>query len=860
MAKKTGIAKKLKTDKTSALKKIDALKKIKTQTKSNVIKKISALKKGNVLEKIDALKKISGSEKVVAIKEQLSAKSKLKEYKEGTTFTGKIGKTVSESSPAWPEALHANEGAPNVLLWILDDVGYGQMSAFGGLIDTPNLDKLADNGLRYTNMHTTALCSPTRSCVLTGRNHHSNGIAAITEMSTGYPGYNGQMPFENGMLSEILLENGYNTFCIGKWHLSPSKDGTPAGPFNRWPLGRGFEKFYGFLGGETSQWYPDLVYDNHSVTQPKTPEEGYHLTEDLSDKAIRFVYDSHINAPGKPFFLYYATGAGHAPHQVGKKWIDKYKGKFDMGWDKYREIVFNKQKTIGIFPKDAVLSERDPDVPEWETLSAEQKKLYARFMEVYAGFISHTDEQFGRLLESLEKIDQLKNTIIVVLSDNGASSEGGVEGTFNEMSPFNNRKETFEEIFPKINKLGGTTSYNHYPWGWSWAGNTPFRRWKKEVYQGGCTDNCVIHWSNGIASKGELRDPYAHAIDLVPTILDALKIKAPKMIKGVKQSPIEGVSFEHTFDNKTTSTKHYVQYFEMFGCRAIDYNGWRAVCGWPGANYAEGLKNGHKFGDEIKLEILKELDETGWELFNIKKDPTESKNISKENPEILKKMIDRWWREARKYKVLPLDGSTLLRFKENRPRLIQDRSQYTFYPGLSAVPVGNAPPVYNRPHTITAEVEIPAGGAQGVILAHGGVAGGYTFFIKNNKLHYNYNYLGLDYFKVVSEEKIPDGKVTLKFGFLPTGLPEMKSGKGTPGTAQVYINSKLVGTADFPWTVPFTFGLEGLSCGYDSGEAVSSEYKIPFTFTGKIIKVTVEVFGTQIKDLLTELQALTGRQ
>lgn len=816
--------------------------------------------KGGLIGKISSAIKDDISKDILKIENTISARSPLKEYKDGTPFPGKIGKTVSQSSPAWPAEAKPKEGSPNVLFWILDDVGYGQISAYGGLVETPNIDRLANNGLRYTNMHTTALCSPTRSCILTGRNHHSNGIAAVTEMSTGYPGYNGRMPFENGMISEILLEEGYNTFCVGKWHLNPPMDGTPAGPYKRWPLGRGFERFYGFLNGETNQWYPDIIYDNHSVNQPRSPEEGYHLTEDLTDKAIQFIFDSHVNDPDKPFFMYYATGAAHAPHHVSKEWIDKYKGKFDMGWDKYREIVFKKQKELKLFAEDAVLSDHDPDVAEWDMLSADEKKLFARYMEIYAGFISHADDQFGSLISSLEKIGELDNTIIIVVSDNGASSEGGTAGAFNEMSAFNSLTEDFSEVFKKMDELGGPKSYNHYPWGWSWAGNTPFKRWKKEVYRGGCTDNMIIHWPKGISSKGELRSQYTHAIDIMPTLLELLNFKSPDQIKGVTQSPVEGVSFAHTLNDPDANSKHNTQYFEMFGCRAIDHDGWRAVCGWPGPNYAEGLKNGYKFGEEITPEILKDLDSSGWELFNIKDDPTESRNVAKENPEKLKELIDLWWSEAVKYKVLPLDGSTLLRFKEKRPSVKENKNEYTFYSGLSVVPIGNIPKVFNRPHNIIAEVEIPEGGAEGVILAQGGIAGGYTMFIKDKKLHYVYNYLGFEQFELISEEEIPEGKFTLKFRFLPTGIPKIKEGKGTPGNAHLYINDKLVSEQKFPYTVPFTFGIVGISCGYDFGEAVSDKYKAPFTFTGKIFDVKVEVYGELINDMLLEIKSVMSRQ
>ena len=650
----------------------------------------------------------------------------LKEYEPGTNFPGVIGRTVAESSPAWPEPLRAKEGSPNVIFFVLDDVGYGQMSAFGGLVNTPSIDRLAESGLRYTNTHTTALCSPTRSCMLTGRNHHSNGVAAIMETATGYPGYDGRMPFENGMLSEMLLEAGYNTFCVGKWHLAPAEESTPAGPFHRWPLGRGFERFYGFLGGETNQWFPDLTYDNHSIPQPKTVEEGYHLDEDLADHAVQFVLDAHVNAPDKPFFLYYAPGCAHAPHQVAKEWIDKYQGKFDMGWDEYREVVFKRQKDLGIFPEDAELSPRDPDVPEWDGLSDDQKRLYARFMEVYAGFLEHCDQEIGRVVQAVQEIGELDNTLIMLIPDNGASSEGGVNGAFNEMSSFNYYWETLEDILPKMDQLGGPASYNHYPWGWSWAGNTPFRRWKKEVYRGGCTDNLIVSWPAGIKAKGENRAQYAHAIDMVPTVLDALGLEPPKSIRGVAQAPIEGVSFAHTFDDLDAETNHHTQYFEMFANRAVDHDGWRAVCGWPGPSYKEGAEKGRAFGDEITTEVLDELDSSAWELYHIAKDPTESHNLASEHPDKLREMVARWYTEAGKYKVLPLDGTVMQRFATVRPQIARPRNSYTFYPDLSVVHPLVAPLVFNRPHSITAEVDIPLGGAEGVLIAQGGVAGGYV--------------------------------------------------------------------------------------------------------------------------------------
>ncbi|MGD8857385.1 MAG: arylsulfatase, partial [Chloroflexota bacterium] len=435
----------------------------------------------------------------------------LSEYKPGTAFTGVIGRTVDQSEPAWPEPKRAKKGAPNVLFIILDDTGFGQLGCYGSPIETPNLDRLAQNGLRYTNMHTTALCSPTRSCILTGRNHHSNGMSCITEASTGYPGGNGYIPFENGFLSEALLQYGYNTYAVGKWHLTPADQISAAGPYERWPLGRGFERYYGFLGGDTHQYYPDLTYDNHRVEAPKTPEEGYHLTEDLADKAISFIADCKQVAPDKPFFLYFATGAMHAPHHVPKEWADKYQGVFDDGWEAYRERVFTRQKELGVIPADAELSRHDPDVKPWAECSADERKLYARMMEVFAGFLTHTDYHIGRLLDFLKEIDQFDNTLVMVISDNGASSEGGPEGSVNENLFFNFVPESLEENLAALEELGGPKYFNHYPWGWTWAGNTPFRRWKRETYRGGISDPFIVHWPAGIQAQGEVRTQYAHA-------------------------------------------------------------------------------------------------------------------------------------------------------------------------------------------------------------------------------------------------------------------------------------------------------------------------------------------------------------
>ncbi|HSY39809.1 MAG TPA: arylsulfatase, partial [Polyangia bacterium] len=505
----------------------------------------------------------------------------IKEYPRGTAFSGVIGRTIGESEPAWPQPVRAKVGASNVLFIVLDDTGYGHLGCYGSPIRTPNLDRLAANGLRFTNMNTTALCSPSRSCMLTGRNHHSNAMSCITEGATGYPGGNGLIPFENGFLSEILVGNGYNTFAVGKWHLTPTEQSSAAGPYDRWPLGRGFERFYGFMGGDTHQYYPDLVYDNHQVPAPKTPEEGYHLTEDLVDRAIEFIADSRQVAPDKPFFLYFCPGAMHAPHHVPRAWADKYKGQFDDGWDAYREKVFQRQLELGVVPPGTKLSARDPDVVAWKGLPTDEKRLYARMMEVFAGFLEHTDHHIGRLLDFLGKTGQLDDTLIMLVSDNGASAEGGPHGSVNENLFFNNVPETAADGLKAIDDLGGPKCFNHYPWGWAWAGNAPFRRWKRETYRGGSSDPFVVHWPKRIKAKGEIRTQYAHIIDMLPTVLEALGLEAPTQIRGVTQSPIQGVSFAHAFDDAKVASRHHTQYFEMMGHRSIYHDGWRAVCPVP---------------------------------------------------------------------------------------------------------------------------------------------------------------------------------------------------------------------------------------------------------------------------------------
>jgi arylsulfatase A-like enzyme len=781
----------------------------------------------------------------------------LLEYLEGTTFPGVVGRTFDTSRAAWPATKRARPGAPNVLFIVLDDTGFGQLGCYGSPIHTPNIDRLAMNGLRYSNMQTTALCSPTRSCLLTGRNHHSNNMACITEAATGFPGYNGIIPFENGFLSEILHQHAYTTLAVGKWHLTPTQEISAAGPYDRWPLGRGFDRYYGFLGGDTHQYYPDLVHDNHQEPPPKTPEQGYHLTEDLVDRAIGFIADTKQVAPDRPFFLYFAPGAMHAPHHVPKEWADKYKGKFDGGWDRYREETFRRQLEMKVLPEGTELSAPDPDVPVWDDLPEDERKLYARMMEVFAGFLEHTDHHIGRLLDFLEQIGELDNTLVLLISDNGASAEGGVSGSVNENKFFNNVPDSLEQNLAAIDEIGGPKYFNHYPWGWTNAGNTPFRRWKRETYRGGTSDPFIVHWPRGIRARGEIRKQFVHAIDLVPTVLDCLKLAPPQQIRGVTQSPIEGASFAHTFDDEGAPPKRVTQYFEMFGHRSIYHEGWRAVCPWPGRSFSEG----RGFGTPLTAEDLKQLDATGWELYHLESDPAETKNVAAEHRDRLIEMISLWYAEAGKYNVLPIDGRGTLRLSEPRPALTENRDRYTYYPGTQVVPDSQAPHLLNRHHVITAEVEIPPEGAEGVLISQGGVDGGYSLYVKDRKLRYDYNYVAAEHFNVESKDALPTGKLSLAFEFEPTGEPDIARGRGAPGKVRLFVNGKRVAQSEFPYTIPLVLGLGGgVAVGRDEGAPVTSAYEPPFAFTGKLLRVTIDVSGRVLRDEDAEMRTIMAHQ
>jgi arylsulfatase A-like enzyme len=783
----------------------------------------------------------------------------LKEYKPPQAFPGVIGRTFDVSKPAWPAPNRAKEGAPNVLFIVLDDTGFGHLGCYGSPIRTPNLDALAADGLRYNNMHTTALCSPSRSCIITGRNHHSNGMACITEGATGYPGSDGYIPFENGFLSEMLLQRGYNTYALGKWHLTPSEQSSAAGPYDRWPLGRGFERFYGFMGGDTHQYYPDLVRDNSQTEPPKTPEEGYHLTPDLVNKAKAMIADSKQVAPNKPFFMYFCTGAMHAPHHVPKEWADKYKGMFDAGWDAYREKVFAKQKELGLVPPNTMLSRHDPDVQDWEKLSADERRLYARMMEVFAGFLEHTDHYIGELIAFLKDIGEYDNTLIMVISDNGASAEGGPTGSVNENKFFNNVPDDLKQNLAALDELGGPKHFNHYAWGWTHAGNTPFRRWKRETYRGGTSDPFIVTWPKGFKSKGAIRTQYCHAIDLVPTVLDALGLEPPTQIRGVTQSPLEGFSLKSSFDDAEAPSLHITQYFEMFGHRSLYHDGWRAVCPWPGPSFSEA---GLPWGAPIDYHKLIELDAKGWELYNLKEDFAETNNLAEKERDRLIAMIGMWYVEAGKYKVLPIDSRGTARIADERPQLAVDRKKYIYYGGTQVVPPNAAPRLVNVPHSVSVHANVPKGGAEGVLFAMGSDEGGFSFYVQNGKLIYGYNYVSDQIFKVASNGGgIPAGDHIFSFEFTPTGKPDIAKGKGVPANVKLFVDGKEVGRGDLPVTIPLMLSISaGVSLGANAGSPVMPDYETPFAFTGTVKKALVDVTGELIEDKAAQMKIYLARQ
>jgi arylsulfatase A-like enzyme len=777
-------------------------------------------------------------------------------------FKGVVNIDIKDSVPDWEPFRQpmAPEGSPSVLYVVLDDVGFSAMEPFGGLIETPNIDRIAQRGLKYTSFHTTALCSPTRSCLLTGRNHTTNGMACISEASSGFPNANAHIPFECATIAEVLGEQGWNTYMVGKWHLCAEDEMNLASIKRQWPLGRGFERFYGFLGAETNQWYPDIFYDNHPVEQPKLPEDGYHFTTDITDKALEFIRDAKAVAPDKPFFLYYAPGAAHAPHHAPREWIEKYAGKFDMGYEAYREIVFERQKVLGILPANAELTPIDPYAAEtsvdgkawpeldtvrpWDTLSVQEKQLFTRMAEVYAGFLSHADHELGRVLDHLEETEQLDNTIIVLVSDNGASGEGGPNGSVNENKFFNGIPDKIEENLKYLDDLGGPKTYNHYPTGWAWAFNTPFKLWKRySNFEGGTADPMIVSWPARVQASGEVRRQYTHAVDIVPTLLEVLGVELPDAVKGYTQYPVEGISFASTFADAGVKTGKDTQFYSMLGTRAIWQQGWKAVAISPAAPNAWA-----------------DFAEQRWELYDTDNDPSECHDIADQNPKKLQELIALWWAEAGAYHALPLESRGAIEILTTpRPKLSKDRNRYVYYPGCAEVPESVAPNIRNRSYTIAVEIDVDTPDANGVLFAQGARFGGHSLYVKNGKLKYAYNWVGEFEQMVESSEPLPTGHVVVSATF-------EKEGDAMPaeGTLTLHIRDKAVGSAMIK-TQPGKFSLagEGLNVGRDGGEPVTSDYSgsAPWAFVGGTIKrAFVDVSGEPFVDLAREAAAMFSRE
>ncbi|MBW2724463.1 MAG: arylsulfatase [Deltaproteobacteria bacterium] len=722
----------------------------------------------------------------------------------------------------------APEKAPNVVIVLIDDVGFGATSTFGGPIQTPTLDRLASEGLRYNNFHTTALCSPTRNALKTGRNHHTTNTGSIMETATAFPGNTGKVPNSVAPVAEMLRLNGYSTAAFGKWHETAAWETSVSGPFDRWPTHQGFDKFYGFIGGETDQWYP-LVYDG--VTKVSPPKmENYHFTTDMTNQAINWVKAQQSMTPDKPFFVYFATGAVHAPHHVPKEWADKYKGKFDKGWDKIRQETTAHQKKSGIIPENTDLAPKPEDIKEWDSLPADERRLFARQAEVFAGFMEQTDYEVGRFIGALEDIGEMENTLFIYIAgDNGTSAEGGFVGMYNEMTYFNGVTEKVEDLIPLIDEWGGPETFPHMAAGWAVAFDAPFS-WTKQVASdfGGTRNGMVIHWPNGIEEKGGMRTQFGHVIDIAPTILEAASLPEPKSVNGTPQTPIEGVSLLDTFNDPNAVEQHTTQYFEMFGNRAVYHDGW----------FARTLHRAPwQTGDQTPLES------DVWDLYNVREDFSLAHNLAADEPGRLKKMKKLFMKEAKKYHVLPIDDRTIERVNPalaGRPDLLGDRKSLTLYEGMNGMLENTFLNVKNQSMTITASVEIPKGGANGVILAQGGRFGGWSLYMKDGKPAYTYNYLGLSQNTVASKSKISAGPATVILDFDYDG-----GGFGKGGKATLSVNGETVAEGRIDKTQPLIFSAdETADLGLDNQTPVVEGIGIgrdATRFTGKIHKVVIEV-------------------
>lgn len=743
------------------------------------------------------------------------------------SFKGQIRPDHRDSSPSWPEENKAPADAPNIVMIVLDDVGFAQLGCYGSDIATPNIDRLATGGIRLRHFNTTGICSATRSCLLTGRNHHSNHMGAVAELATGFPGYDFRMPKENGTLAEVLREQGWGTFAIGKWHLTPAEEHHLGASRTRWPLGRGFDRFYGFHGSDTSQYHPDLVYDNHQARASTAPEDGYHLSEDLAEKSVEFVRDLHNAAPGKPFFLYFAFGAMHTPLHAPAEYIDHYKGKFDGGWDAWRESVYRRQLEMGVLPEGTELTPRPDWVPAWDSLTSTEKRVFSRLMEVFAGFLEHTDAQIGRVMSELEAMGKLDNTIFIVLSDNGASSEGGRNGMFNNFRYLNGIPQSAEDLEKELDILGGPDSNPHYPYGWAWAGNTPFRRWKQEVHAGGVADPFIMHWPRGIRAGGEIRGQFVHAIDVTPTLLDLLGLEFPRSIGGITQSPVHGSSFAGCLQDSQAPAPRNLQYFEVRGCRGLYSDGWKAVTYHPRVGLAwDGSDPLRPYSEDV------------WELYHIDQDFSEMNDLAGKHPDLLNRLKEMWWVEAGKYDVLPLDNRGVARLATRKSTQYEVGPRHVLYPSAGTVREFGAMNLRNRSHMIEATIDVPAEGAEGVLLSMGCGYAGYALFVIDGFPIYVHNYAQLNEYEIVSNERLAPGRALVRFEFTKTGE--------NAGTGRLLINGKQVGESEIPRTIPHYFGGAEMAVGFNPGYGVSARYRDRgrFAFSSKIEHVVLEAEGS----------------
>ncbi len=770
-----------------------------------------------------------------------------------TDFNGVIKLDIRDSTPDWSpyELKKAPEGAPNILIVLYDDTGLAAWSPYGGRITMPTLDRLAAEGLTYTQWHTTALCSPTRSTFLTGRNHHVNRCASITEGSMGFPGAAGRLPAECATIGQVLQDNGYATMWLGKNHNVPVEDLSPAGSRSEWPLSKGFDRFYGFLGGETNQWYPDLIEDNHAIEPPYTPEEGYHLSKDLADQAIKMLRDLRSSGPSKPWFMWFCPGANHAPHHAPQEYIDKYKGVFDDGYEAYREWVLARMIERGVLPEGTELTPLNP-MPEdvaneadyvrpWAELNDDEKRLFCRMAEVFAGFSEYTDVQVGRIIDFLERTEQLDNTIVIYCADNGASGEGTPNGSVNENKFFNGFPDSLEENMSYFEELGGPETYNHYPTGWAVAFSTPFQMFKRySQFAGGTCDPLVIHWPKGIKDKGGIRHQYHHSTDIVPTILDVVGLEMPDVYRGVEQYPLNGVSMRYSFDAADAPTAKKRQYFSMLGTRGIWQDGWKAA-----ALHAPISGKGH-------------FDQDRWELYHVDADRAEAHNLADQHPEKLQELIDVWFAEAEANFVLPLDDRPAIeQISDERPSGEPPRSRYIYFADTSPVPESTAVNIRGRSYKILADVEVTAQ-SEGVIFAHGSRFGGHTLFIKDGKLHYVYNFLGIKPEQTFVSDVLEPGKHTVGMEFIREGAGEHME---SLGTTKLYVDEAVVAQGPMRAQIgPFTLCGDGLCVGYDSADPVSRSYPPGFPFTdGSILGVAVDIGEDQYLHLEREAAAAFAR-